>query len=215
MIYVFTRDRLRLLVPILASFILICILSSRLNDAWGGAPILDLPRPNFWNDFLGVLHIGNGSGVSMTMGGVVFSLLCAKYADWPGRRKALWLAAGVAGLCAMGFAAREFWILSKLSATPTWIFFVGAITIAMYGLLSFLSQKGWAGWLGIIKPAGTATLTCYCVPYLAYALSDMTGVALPEWFTHGWTGVVNCLCFSLAIIGATWLLGRLGIKLKI
>jgi hypothetical protein len=215
MIYVFTRDRLRLLVPILISFVVVCILSSRLREVWGGAAILNLPRPNFWNDMLGVLHIGNGSNVAMTMGGVVFSLLCAKYAGLPDRRKIVWLAVAVAGLCALGVAAHRFWIISKLSATPTWIFFVAAITIAMYGLLVFLSQKGWAGWLGVIKPAGTATLTCYCVPYLAYALSDMTGVVLPGWFTHGWAGVVNCLCFALVIIGVTWLLGRLGIKLKI
>jgi hypothetical protein len=85
----------------------------------------------------------------------------------------------------------------------------------MYALLSWLDSKGWARWMNVIKPAGTATLTCYLMPYLAYAFADLTGWVLPDWFTHGFMGIVNCLCFALVIIGATWVLGKLNIKLKI
>jgi hypothetical protein len=216
MVYVFTRDRLRWLIPVLISFVAVCILGSRMNEAWGGVAILNFPRPNFYNDFLGgVLHIGGGTGVSFVMGGLVFSLLCARYNAWSDRKKALWIAVAVAVLCVLGFVSRKFWILSKISSTPTWLFYVTAIAVGMYALLSWLSSKGWAGWMNVIKPAGTATLTCYLMPYLAYAMADLTGWVLPDWFTHGFMGIVNCLCFALVIIGATWVLGKLHIKLKI
>lgn len=114
-----------------------------------------------------------------------------------------------------GFISRQFWILSKLSATPTWVFYVIAIVIAVYALLTWLSDTGRAGWLNIIKPAGTATLTCYLVPYVSYGLADLTGIVLPDWFTHGFMGIINSLCFAFVIIGITWLLGRIHIKLKI
>lgn len=216
MIYLFTRDRLRRLVPILISFVVVCMLGTRMNEVWGGEAILNLPRPNFYNDFLGnVLHIGGGSEVSFVMGGVVFSLLCAKYNDLEIRKKVLWIVVAVVALCVAGFVARKFWILSKIGGTPTWVFYVTAIAVGAYALLSWLASKGWAGWMNVIKPAGTATLTCYLVPYPAYAMADLTGIILPDWLTHGFMGIVNCFCFALVIIGVTWLLGRLHIKLKI
>ncbi len=215
MIYLFTRDRLKYLLPVLGSFLLVCILGTRMNELHGGEPLLNFPRPNFYNDFLGVLHIGSGTSVSLTMGGVVLSLLATKYADMEWRKKFLWAGLAVAAFFVLGVVARRFWILSKIGGTPTWVLFIFAIAIAAYTVLSFLAHKRWDGWLSVIKPAGTATLTCYLVPYLAYALSDITGLTLPDWFTHGILGIVNCLCFALVIIGATWLLGRINIKLKI
>ncbi len=216
LIYVFTRDRLKYLIPIWLGFVAVLILGSRMNELHGGVSILNFPRGNFYNDFLGsVLHIGGGSGVTLTMGGLILSLLSAKFAGVSNGRKLLWAVGGVAVFCALGAFTRNFWILAKIGSTPPWVFYVIAIAIGMYALLSFLAEKGWAGWLNVIKPAGTATLTCYLVPYLAYAMSDLTGIVLPGWFTHGFMGIVNCLCFALVVIGVTWVLGRLKIKLKV
>ncbi len=216
MIYVFTRDKLRWLVPIWLGFVLVCLLGTRMNELHGGVAILNFPRPNFYNDFLsGVLHIGSGSGVSFVMGGVILSIISSRMATRPGRDKLLYTLAAVAVFTLAGFIAHKFWIVAKIGATPTWVFYVIATAIALYALLTFLAQRGWAGWMSIIKPAGTATLTCYLVPYLAYALADLTGIVLPDWFTHGFMGIVNCLCFALVVIGVTWILGKLRIKLKI
>jgi heparan-alpha-glucosaminide N-acetyltransferase len=215
LIYVFSRDRLKYLIPVWIAFVIICILGSRMNEAWGGAAILELPRPNFYNEMLSILHIGNGALPAFTMGGVIFSLLSTKYSNIDNKKKIIYVASAVILFWLAGFIAREFWILSKLSATPTWVFYVIAIVIAVYALLTWLSDTGRAGWLNIIKPAGTATLTCYLVPYVSYGLADLTGIVLPDWFTHGFMGIINSLCFAFVIIGITWLLGRIHIKLKI
>ncbi|HNW57385.1 MAG TPA: hypothetical protein PKM69_06400, partial [Bacteroidales bacterium] len=215
MIYVFTRDRLKYLIPVWGAFMIICMLGSRMNEAWGGTAILSLPRPNFYNDFLGILHIGNGAVPAFTLGGVIFSLICARYAQVPWKKKALYVIAAVSILLIAGVICRQFWILAKLGATPTWVFIVTAITVGTYSILSWLAEKGKAAWFNVIKPAGTATLTCYLIPYVSYALADLTGIILPDWFTYGFMGIVNCLCFALAIIGVTYLLGRIHIKLKV
>lgn len=215
LIYVFSRDRLKYLIPVWIAFVVICILGSRMNEAWGGAAILGLPRPNFYNEMLSILHVGNGALPAFTMGGVIFSLISTKYGNLDNKKKIIYVSSVVILFWLAGFISRQFWILSKLSATPTWIFYVIAIVIAVYALLTWLSDTGRAGWLNIIKPAGTATLTCYLVPYVSYGLADLTGIVLPDWFTHGFMGIINSLCFAFVIIGITWLLGRIHIKLKI
>jgi predicted acyltransferase len=214
-IYVFTRDRLRYLVPVWVVFVGVCILGSRLNEAHGGEALLALPRPNFYHEMLSVLHIGNGALPAFTMGGIILSILATRYAHLKPGRKLLTAASAVAVLLAAGVLSRQFWILSKLSATPTWIFYVSAIAVGLYTLLCVVVEKGGARWFDPIKPAGTATLTTYLIPYVSYGLADVTGIVLPGWFTHGFLSIVNCLCFAFAIIGVTWLLGRIHLKLKI
>jgi len=215
LIYVFTRDRLRYLIPIWITFIIICILNSRMNEAHGGEAILNLPRPNFYSDMLSVLHIGNGALPAFTMGGMILSIISTRYIRTINLKTAAYIVGAVAVLFLAGVASRQFWILSKLSATPTWIFYVTAIATATYGLLYWLVEQGKASWFNIIKPAGTATLTTYLIPYVSYGLADVTGIVLPDWFTHGFMSIVNCICFALVIIGVTWLLGRIHLKIKI
>ena len=214
-IYIFTRDRLKYLIPVWCIFVLICILGTRMNEAHGGTAILSFPRPNFYNDMLGILHIGNGALPAFTMGGIILSLISTRYIDVSNKKKVIFVVATVGLLFAAGIIARQFWILSKLSASPTWIFYVTAITVATYAIIYWLSSKGKAHWFDIIKPAGTATLTTYLIPYVSYGLADVTGIVLPDWFTHGFMGIINCLLFALVIIGVTWLLGKIYIKLKI
>jgi len=75
--------------------------------------------------------------------------------------------------------------------------------------------NGKASWFNVIKPAGTASLTCYLIPYIWCGFADITGYVLPDWITHGFVGIIKCLLFAFAIIGLTYLLGRIHIKLKI
>jgi len=214
-IYVFTRDRLKYLVPVWVVFVIICILGTRMNASWGETPILDFPRGNFYHEMLRTLHMGNGALPAFTMGGIIVSLISTKIRKVPVRRRAFYALAAIAAFFLAGIISRQFWILAKLGATPTWVFFVTAISIGTFAILSWLAEQGKAAWFNVIKPAGTATLTCYLVPYVWYAFADITGYILPDWLTHGFMGIVKCLLFAFAIIGITYLLGRVHIKLKI
>lgn len=211
-IYVFTRDRFKYLIPIWLVFVLICILKSKMHD---GTAILELPRGNFLDEFLGILHIGRGALPAFTMGGVLLSLVSTKYINADNGKKALYAVGAVALLLIAGFVSHKFWIVSKLQETPTWIFYCTAIAVGAYAIIYGLVEKGKASWFKVIETAGTATLTCYLIPYVTYSLSALIGIKLPVFLTTGIVGILNCVVFSFMIIGITWLLGKAHIKLKI
>ena len=61
----------------------------------------------------------------------------------------------------------------------------------------------------------SATLTCYLIPYVAYSVSSLLGIRLPEFLTTGLVGIMKCMAFAFLVVGITWLLGKYRIKLKI
>jgi predicted acyltransferase len=208
LVYVFTRDRLRYLIPVWITLVLICIFGSKLNEASGGGALLPLPYPNFYNEMLDILHIGNGALPAFTLGGILFSILSARYLHLPARKKLMGALALAGVLLLAGIISHRFWIVSKLSQTPTWLFYITALAIALYAMIHVLVEKGKAHWFNLIKPAGTATLTAYLVPYVVY-------IQLPDGFTPGALSIIKCLCFAFLIIWLTKLLGHIHIKLKI
>jgi hypothetical protein len=211
-IYLFTRDRLNYLIPIWIIFVLICILKSGTIE---GAPLLNLPHGNFLDEWLNILHIDNGALPAFTMGGMLLSLISAKYARTGNLTKIICIACTVCIFLIAGFLSHNVWIVAKLGATPPWVFFCTAIAVGTYSIIYWLVETGKASWFTIIRPAGTATLTCYLLPYIAYSLTTITGIKLPEWLTIGFAGVLNCIAYSFIIIGITWLLGKIHIKLRI
>lgn len=125
---------------------------------------------------------------------------------------------GVAGALMLGAAllAHPYWIISKIQATPTWAFFCLAMFFPASGLLYWLcDMRGKAGWFAIIRPAGTATLTCYIIPYVWYAVMGLFNIKYPDILNAGAIGLVRSAVFAFVIIALTALLTRLHIKLKV
>lgn len=208
-IYLFNRGKLSHLVIAWLIFIAINITGVPLRE---GAKIVDIADTNLYNQALTLLNIGGASHLILVISGVIFSTIVTRI---DGNRRAIWLGCGTLLFAAAATAAHQLWKISKIYGTLPWILYIIAIAIALYGVVSWIVDRGYAGAFDIIKPAGTATLTCYMLPYISYAMADITGITLPAWFTHGGMGILNCLLFSLVIITATGLIGRLGIKLKI
>ena len=116
----------------------------------------------------------------------------------------------------LGWLCRQFWIISKLQATPTWLCFCVAISVAAFCLLYWLADvKGCTRWARIIAPAGTATLTCYMMPTIWSAVQQLLGLHWPEALTNGVPGLIKALVFAFLIIGLTWVFERIHLKLKI
>jgi uncharacterized membrane protein len=211
-IYLFARDRFKYLIPIWVIFLLICILKS---GTIAGEPLLNLPGGNFLDEWLNMLHIDNGALPAFTMGGMLLSLAGVKYAGISNRIKIICITGLVCLLLTAGFLSHTVWIIAKLGATPPWVFFCTAIAAGVYGIICWLVETGKASWFAIIRPAGTATLTCYLIPYITYSLATLTGVRLPEWATTGLIGVLNCIIYTFIIIYITRLLGKAHIRLRI
>jgi len=211
-IYLFARDRLRYIVPIWLGFVVLCMLESVRHS---GTALLGLPAGNFFDELLGILHIGHGALPALTMGGILLSLISTRYEQWRLSRKMLLAAVAVVCLLLAGYASNKLWIVSKLQETPPWICYCSAIATAIYAMLYWLNEKGKAYYFNCIKAAGTATLTCYLMPYLTYSLSAILDFRLPEAWRVGMVGILTCLLFAGMNVGITYLLGHIHIKLKI
>lgn len=214
-VYYFCRDNLRKLVPVWVAVLAVCVLTQRMRPEMGGVAILNFPRPNFLEGMLRVLHIGNGGAVFLALSGLLVSVVTEKIAGLPQGKRILIGLGTVLAAFLLGVFTRRFWIAAKLGLTLPCCLFVSAIAIAVYTLLRFLNSKGLSGWFAVIRPAGTATLSTYMIPYVFYGFADITGIVLPDWLTHSPMNLVNCFCFALICIAIVGILQKLHIKLKV
>ena len=169
---------------------------------------------NLLQDFARALNLGNGSSALMVFTGMLVSVQEKNFGREPAGRKLLYAALSVGILIGFGTAAHEDWIISKNIGTLPWCFYVAAIGIVLYTLLRVLEEKGWTRWFAPFRPAGTATLTVYLIPYLYYSVSEALGLEAPAWLA-GPLGLVKCVAFAFLVIGTAWALGKAGVKIKI
>ena len=181
-----------------------------------GQPILSLPEPNIVDLVLSTLHIGNASSHLLVMSGVLFSGIYLRWsADFTRSRHATVTSLLGLGCLVLATVFHKLFITSKIIGALPWIFYTLGIDLILYVLLDWLVANGKSAWLSFLQPAGTATLTCYMVPYLLYPLISMSmgwewSSAIPEPF-----GIIKCIIFSAICIAITWLLCKLSIRLKI
>lgn len=159
---------------------------------------------------------GGGAFQGFAFAGIAASLLLDRAID-PEKRKKLpliYIGTGMLLLIA-GFVLRNFFIISKIMATPTWVFLCNAVAFGFLALIYFVVDlKGKASWFELIKPAGTSTLTCYLIPYVYYSLATYA-FTLPMFLKTGVIGLGKSMVYALIIIGITALLGKMKVKLKI
>lgn len=114
------------------------------------------------------------------------------------------------------FVSHPYWIISKIQATPTWLFVCNSISFFLVALLYYLTDvKGKVDWFMIIKPAGTVTLTCYMIPYFWYAVQRLIGFHYPDFLCAGVPGLCRSLLFSLVIVWIAGALTKVNVRLKI
>jgi hypothetical protein len=115
-----------------------------------------------------------------------------------------------------GFAVRPHFIISKNLATPSWTSICIGLGFASYAFFYTLADKwGISKWAAPFKPAGTSTLTCYLIPYLAYPLATILGISLAASLPGNLLGLGKSLLFSFAIILLVGQMERWRVRLKI
>ncbi len=159
----------------------------------------------------------SGTLVALTMGGVLTSLIFRYYLNRHDRKRlAVVLVAFSILLIGLSIVTRPYWGLSKLGATPAWLFLCSAFTILVFTVLFWLADvKGKGNWFAIIKPAGTDTLLCYLIPYFSYAFVSLSGIHWPEMMLTGSNGLLKSFLFALLCVWVVGLLNKLGIRLKL
>jgi predicted acyltransferase len=119
-------------------------------------------------------------------------------------------------LFVFGYGTRPLWGISKIQATPSWTAICAGITTVSFAILHIIADRmKITRWADIIAPAGNSTLTCYLIPYYAYAIIALVGLQLPVLVLAGIPGIIKSLVFSLLIILITGWLGKFKIFLKI
>jgi predicted acyltransferase len=177
----------------------------------------------WWNALVDAAHgwlpsLQFGAFASMVLAGMAVATLfrSASQATTAGRRIAWTLAFG-AGFAAAGLLLRPLWGIHKNDATPSWILCSMGIACAAYAFLYWLVDvKKIARWTTLIAPAGSNTLLMYMLPYVFYSVLAVLGVDyLQTHFCEGWAGVARSAVVAVSLVGATALLTRSGIRLKV
>ncbi len=170
----------------------------------------------WWHVHLPV--IGDASSASLVMMGTVASVAYRKLVAKNAYTK-VWLFFITAGmlLIAAGFFVRPYaGGISKIYATPAWVFICAGISLLVFTFIVWLVDvKGKYHWFNIIRPAGTSTLTCYLLPYILYSLYALANVYYPRFMNEGIAGIVRSLLLAFIIVIITGWLEKKRIRLKV
>lgn len=203
MIFLFSRGNFLVQVLAFVFFFLFCV-ANHLGWLQAAAGI----REYIW-------IIESGSLPALVMAGVITSMV---YTRRQPADRTFWifvlLAAAV--MIGLGLATRPLWGISKIRATPSWTAICSGISVLSFAFFAYLTDlKGITGWYRLIKPAGVSTLTCFLLPYIHWALLEMTDYRLPLELRTGAVGLAKSFLFSLLIIQIVVLLEKRRIRLKL
>lgn len=183
---------------------------SGISLAWAAglvpAPLHVIPEP-----------LIGGTLAALVMGGVVIGRL---FQLWQPKcenvRMTVVFAVIIAVLVALYAVTRPAWGLSKLGATPAWLFLCSALTLGAFTIIYWIADVAKQGrWFAFVKPAGTDTLLSYLIPYFAYAAFVAFGLGLPDSLLTGGIGLLKALGFALICVWIAGGLSKVGVKLKL
>jgi heparan-alpha-glucosaminide N-acetyltransferase len=172
------------------------------------------------SDFISTITgpLQNGGAPALTLGGSVISLLYLQLREREnGNRKLILISFAIAiVLLIAGFITNQFWIISKILATPPWILLCSGITIIIFIFVFYLAdvlKKDHK--FNLIKPAGTNTLTCYLLPYFLYAIVEVSGIEFPGFMLTGGIGLAKSFLFAILVTVIAGWCERIHIQLKL
>lgn len=115
------------------------------------------------------------------------------------------------------YITRKYWGLSKLGATPAWLFLSSALTLMIFSFIYLLTDvAGRQNWFKMISPAGTDTLLCYLMPFfIGFILKRVLDLKLPEFLMAGALGLLKSFLLALLCVWVTHILIKFKIRLKL
>ncbi|MDZ7633776.1 MAG: DUF5009 domain-containing protein [Bacteroidales bacterium] len=206
LIYLITRDSI---AGTAVAVILFLVLNSL--DASGILAFLDPVRPA-----LGIIIQGNVPLIVLT--GMLAGVLIRKMKTSGNKRIIpLFIALGVASL-ALGFTLRNWFIISKIQATPSWGMICSGISFLVFIIIYWLADvKGVKKWAAFVKPAGQYSLTTYLAPDILYHAIWMSAVPvlIYKQSSEPLVVIIGSVVWALLMAGLTALLAKLNVRLKL
>ncbi len=206
LIYLGTRDSITGTTIAVIFFLTVNIL-----DASGVLGFLDPLRPA-----LGIIIQGNVPLIVLTgmLAGVVVRRLRESGNE---RIIAVFVALGIFSL-AIGFILRNWFILSKIMATPSWGMICSGISFLVFALIYWLADvRGMTKWAAFVRPAGKHSLTTYLAPDILYHAIWMSAVPvlIYKQSSEPLVVIIGSIAWALLMVGLTALLAKINIKLKL
>jgi len=161
--------------------------------------------------------ISGGTLAGLTMGGIVASQVFRYFRERKDNRTMTLVYSGaILMLVLLSILTRPYWGLTKLGATPAWLFLCSAFTLGAFVIIYWVSDVyGKTNWFNVVKPAGRDTLLCYLMPYFLYFLFRVLQLKWPEVLITGGIGLLKSLLLALLCVWLTKSLNRLGVRLKL
>lgn len=204
--YVFCRDSIARTAIVTAFF-----LGMNMLSGLGRLDYLNPVKP-----VLGVIIEGNNPLIVLT--GLLGGLVLKRYARTDTRRVILAFT-GLGLLCvSLGFILRNWFIFSKIKATPSWGMLCSGISFFVFMVIYWIADvKKKRVWALLFKPAGENSLTTYLAPDILYYLIWMSGI--PVLFyknSHEPLMVVaGSIIWAILMVGLTALLAKVNIRLRL
>ena len=172
---------------------------------------LNPARPLF-----GVILDGNNPLIVLTglLGGVILKKAASGKIS-----RLLLIFAGLGLFCiASGFFLRNWFIISKIKATPSWGLLCSGISFLVFIIIYMIVDVGkFRSWAAFLKPAGENSLTTYLAPDILYYAIWMSGI--PVLFykqsSEPLVVVAGSIVWALLMVGLTALLAKINIRLKL
>jgi predicted acyltransferase len=125
------------------------------------------------------------------------------------RRRFAQAAGLVVALLVAGALLRPAYTISKIYGSPTWCLWSAAICIALFcALLVLVDLRGGQRAVRWLEPAAANPLVAYLIPFVADAALRALHLNLPDALGAGWPGLVFCVAWAFAVLGATALVAR-------
>ena len=126
-----------------------------------------------YTDFLNPLKpvfgvILSGNTPSIVVAGLFSGILLSRFKSNPKLLMKSYFAVGILCLI-LGFILRNWFIISKIMATPSWSMLCNGLSFLLFGFLFYLiDYSGKKNWFSMFKPAGENSLTTYLAPDIIY-----------------------------------------------
>ncbi len=206
LIWLGTRDSISGTAIAVVFFLIVNIL-----DAGGFLGFLDRARPA-----LGIIIQGNVPLIVLT--GMLAGVLLRKMKEYGSERIIMvFITLGVLSL-AIGFILRNWFIISKIQATPSWGMICSGISFLVFALIYWLADvKEWRRWAAFVRPAGKHSLTTYLAPDILYHAIWMSAVPvlIYKQSSEPLVVIIGSVVWALLMVGLTALLAKINIKLKL
>ena len=204
-VYLIIKERILLGILAVLFFLILNIISSS-----GLIPMLT-PVQGWFNVLIG------GNVPMIVVSGMLASLIVRRVSsDW--KKLAIYLCIYGLVCLILGLILHQWFIVSKILATPSWGMLCNGVSILIFVLIYYwIDVRGYTKFSRLFELAGQNSLTTYLAPDMIYFIIWEFGLPILFYkqLEYMWLAVLGSLVWAYLMLWFGIALNRIGIKLKL